>query len=359
MSRGVDLSSLPVADEVVDLLLSLSRHKPVCVRVPKKPKTFRPYSPVPGMFQSNQSFCANYSINSLFLNRNKISFSGRMDKIDMKNMMPGRIMPNVRISSRDGISRQRTITKKGRVYKKCIHGKSNNGYFCRECGGAGLCIHGSSRYKCLDCGGKVYSDKKCAHLIPRSQCLLCKPMKKMKRSKKCPHNRQRSKCVECGGKKYVAPKCIHGRQRSRCVPCGGQKYVAPKCVHGRQKSRCVDCGGKKYVAKKKSARHMAKCIHNIEYSLCRECSAPRKRKRVVSRSHLFKRMKPNLNAFGVPMVPMRSSTSIGAPTRGANSTISFSQQIPTNISGLTNSVVGEEATAVSIPLFAKKDVVSV
>jgi hypothetical protein len=40
---------------------------------------------------------------------------------------------------------------KKRVRKRCPHGKVNNGYFCRKCGGRGLCKHRNQRYQCTLC----------------------------------------------------------------------------------------------------------------------------------------------------------------------------------------------------------------
>ena len=111
--------------------------------------------------------------------------------------------------------------------RRCPHGKSQNGYYCKDCGGKGFCPHGKQKSWCSECGGKKY--------VP----------------KKCPHGKRKGRCVECGGKKYVNKKCPHGKQKCKCVECGGKKYVYKKCPHGKQKGRCVECGGKTQVRKKR------------------------------------------------------------------------------------------------------------
>ena len=70
---------------------------------------------------------------------------------------------------------------------KCPHGKSNRGYFCKECPGKGICEHGRQRSHCKECGGSGI----------------------------CEHGRQRSHCKECGGSQI----CEHGRERSKCKEC--------------------------------------------------------------------------------------------------------------------------------------------
>ena len=88
---------------------------------------------------------------------------------------------------------------------KCPHGKSNRGYFCKECPGKGICEHGRQRSHCKECGGSGI----------------------------CEHGRQRSHCKECGGSQI----CEHGRERSKCKECGGSQI----CEHGRWRSECKAC----------------------------------------------------------------------------------------------------------------------
>ena len=89
--------------------------------------------------------------------------------------------------------------------KTCVHGRSWEGYHCRECPGKGICEHGRRRSRCKECGG----------------------------SQICEHGRERSQCKECGGSSI----CEHGRVRSQCKECGGGSI----CEHGRQRSRCKEC----------------------------------------------------------------------------------------------------------------------
>lgn len=69
--------------------------------------------------------------------------------------------------------------------KRCQH--NCNPYFCKMCGGPGLCSHGKQRAKCKPCGG----------------------------SQICEHDRQKYRCKECGGKGV----CIHAREKGRCKEC--------------------------------------------------------------------------------------------------------------------------------------------
>ena len=35
--------------------------------------------------------------------------------------------------------------------KTCVHGRTQGGYYCKECPGKGICEHGRQRPKCKDC----------------------------------------------------------------------------------------------------------------------------------------------------------------------------------------------------------------
>ncbi len=64
---------------------------------------------------------------------------------------------------------------KKRVRKKCIHGKTINGYYCKECPGKGICKHGRQRSKCIECGGKKQKNcprKRCPHGMAKQRLLL-------------------------------------------------------------------------------------------------------------------------------------------------------------------------------------------
>mmetsp|Transcript_9303 Transcript_9303/g.12097 ORF Transcript_9303/g.12097 Transcript_9303/m.12097 type:complete len:259 (+) Transcript_9303:357-1133(+) len=65
--------------------------------------------------------------------------------------------------------------------KLCIHGRSENGYLCRECPGKGICVHMRQKYQCKECGGTSI----CMHMKQKHQCQICKeklPDKKSKRA---------------------------------------------------------------------------------------------------------------------------------------------------------------------------------
>ena len=67
--------------------------------------------------------------------------------------------------------------KKPRKYSKvCEHGKGQNGYYCKECPGKGICAHGRRRSKCKDCGGGSV----CAHGRQRHRCKECKKVKRLR-----------------------------------------------------------------------------------------------------------------------------------------------------------------------------------
>ena len=112
--------------------------------------------------------------------------------------------------------------------RRCPHGKSQNGYYCKDCGGKGFCPHGKQKSWCSECGGKKY--------VP----------------KKCPHGKRKGRCVECGGKTQVRKNCPHGMQKNGyfCEECGGKGL----CLHGKRKDRCVDCGGKKPTPSQKKRK---------------------------------------------------------------------------------------------------------
>ena len=82
--------------------------------------------------------------------------------------------------------------------RMCPHGRCQNGYYCKECGGKGICEHGRRRRQRKVCGGKGL----------------------------CEHGCQKSRCKECGGKGI----CEHGREKRRCKECGGSAI----CKHGRR-----------------------------------------------------------------------------------------------------------------------------
>ena len=104
---------------------------------------------------------------------------------------------------------------------KCQHGKRK--YFCKECGGKGICEHG----KIKECDGKGI----CRHY--RKHCKYCKG------ASMCEHNIRRDYCDECGGSQL----CYHRKQKSFCKECGGSQI----CVHNKVKSGCAECRGTRRV----------------------------------------------------------------------------------------------------------------
>ena len=162
----------------------------------------------------------------------------------------------------------------GNPSNQCIHGKAQNGYFCKECPGKGICFHGKQKHLCtLGCGGSSI----CSHGKPKNRCKLgCGG------ASICSHGKQKSLCnLGCGGSSI----CSHGKQKSHCkLGCGGSSI----CSHGKRKNRCtLGCGGSSICShgKRKSRCKLgcsgsAICVHNrIKYS-CKDC------KRLSPATHL-------------------------------------------------------------------------
>jgi hypothetical protein len=97
--------------------------------------------------------------------------------------------------------------KKSKLHSKnwCYRHQCDK-YFCKECGGKGICQHGRERRRCKDCGGRDI----CIHMIIKRFCTKCKG------SGICLHGRQKPKCKEC----HCSGICIHNRQK-KCKDCGG------------------------------------------------------------------------------------------------------------------------------------------
>ena len=146
----------------------------------------------------------------------------------------------------------------------CKHGKAK--IYCYTCDGRALCEHKHKKYSCGQCHKRVSpklgtpdlkapcvgpetckSGLYCCHKRNHYFCKICggKGI--------CKHGKYRSGCKECG----ITMQCMHKRQRHLCVPCGGggvceHGSVAYKCVeckgtgicpHNRRKNRCWDCLG--------------------------------------------------------------------------------------------------------------------
>ena len=70
-----------------------------------------------------------------------------------------------------------------RNYYRCEHGRIYNGYYCKPCGGKGLCEHGVNKHNCPDCrpqrlGKRVRTETKSY-------------------DRRCPHGRARRACADC------------------------------------------------------------------------------------------------------------------------------------------------------------------
>jgi hypothetical protein len=98
-------------------------------------------------------------------------------------------------------------------------------YYCKECGGGGICKHNKRRLRCVECGG----------------------------SSICEHGKRREHCRECGGSSF----CEHGGYKATCKRCGGSQI----CAHGNVRYVCKECGGKGI------------CKHGIQRATCKTCGS--------------------------------------------------------------------------------------
>jgi very-short-patch-repair endonuclease len=90
------------------------------------------------------------------------------------------------------------------IMQKCEHNKQQ--YYCRECGGKGICEHNNRAY-CKECGG----------------------------SQICPHNIQKSVCKECKGKGI----CKHDKCKTQCIECALTLHAFCRiCKKVRVKKNC-------------------------------------------------------------------------------------------------------------------------
>lgn len=189
------------------------------------------------------------------------------------------------------IPKHRQSTKS--IDGKCIHGGYNNGYFCKQCPGKGLCVpHLKQKAQCRLCMGssickehkkiksrciKCKGSETCEHKHIRRNCKICKgytlciihnrqyyTCTLCKGPGVCVHNKRKNLCLLCDGKS----RCVHGRIKSYCAPCGGKSM----CVHNRLKRTCKPCGGS------------GVCPHgNSQKSQCTKCRAARPIEEVLSR----------------------------------------------------------------------------
>jgi len=187
-----------------------------------------------------------------------------------------------------------TDNKPKYIRKKCEHNKYS--YFCKECGGKGICIHDKIRNICKDCGGSQL----CQHKKIKQHCIdcegasICEHKKRKSRCKDCkggsicPHNKLKSRCIDCDGNEICIHKirksqctecggseiCEHNLRKRRCIECGGSEI----CEHKQNKFCCIDCGGK-YVCIHKKLKYQCIdckgnqiCIHQKRKSVCVICT---------------------------------------------------------------------------------------
>lgn len=124
--------------------------------------------------------------------------------------------------------------------KKCIHGCRE--YYCKPCGGKGICEHQRVRASCKECGGSAM----CGHGGRQYYCKECEG------AGRCKHGIRRSTCRECDGSEI----CTHSCRRTQCKECMG----ASICEHNTQRARCRDCDGSSF------------CKHSIRRSTCVVCT---------------------------------------------------------------------------------------
>eukprot|EP00919_Chromeraceae_sp_WS-2016_P045313 GHVR01107945.1.p1 GENE.GHVR01107945.1~~GHVR01107945.1.p1 ORF type:complete len:287 (+),score=127.24 GHVR01107945.1:672-1532(+) len=124
-------------------------------------------------------------------------------------------------------------------------------FFCKECGGKGICEHGKRRKDCRHCG-KGY----CSHGKLRRRCLDCggKGI--------CEHNRVRYRCFQCR-------KCAHGVLAVDCPACVSVKQTAKLCVHGLVKRTCGDC--KTHTHTHTGGCNDNVCLHDVFVGECELC----------------------------------------------------------------------------------------
>lgn len=154
-----------------------------------------------------------------------------------------------------------TVEGETRIWSKhgwqCVHHR--NRYYCKDCGGDGICEHNIRRNACRSCGGSQV----CSHNRIRGTCADCGGSLRCEHGRVkyhckicdgsliCEHNRAKYRCKDCGGFQF----CKHNKNKRSCRECGGSAL----CVHGRQKSICKPCGGSSI------------CIHNKEKRYCKDC----------------------------------------------------------------------------------------
>lgn len=109
----------------------------------------------------------------------------------------------------------------------CRHGIRD--YYCKPCGGKGICIHDRVKTLCEDCVGN------CDHGSLPSKCVVCKL---------CEHRKPKLKCKECKRKSVhqckdcISPGICVKNTRS-CLACSGSGVLRNKTKN----VRCFECDG--------------------------------------------------------------------------------------------------------------------
>mmetsp|Transcript_34255 Transcript_34255/g.42246 ORF Transcript_34255/g.42246 Transcript_34255/m.42246 type:complete len:146 (-) Transcript_34255:286-723(-) len=106
------------------------------VRAQQQKREINPLSPSATLKNRSQSR-AGRTIKRLKENRS--------DNIDATKNKAKIVKPTKNKSS----SQQSTCKRKPQ--KPCVHGRMNNGYYCQECPGKGICPHKKSRSRCKVC----------------------------------------------------------------------------------------------------------------------------------------------------------------------------------------------------------------
>ncbi|CAE7938901.1 unnamed protein product, partial [Symbiodinium sp. KB8] len=114
--------------------------------------------------------------------------------------------------------------KERQLLQKCKHGRRQNGWFCRPCGGGGSCEHQHNKYRCSTCRPTrlgSYSDPTCEHgYVSGRNCPRCK------RSGYCNHGNRKVDCPQCAncvceiegchmrGHRYAGPNSLLKHMRA-------------------------------------------------------------------------------------------------------------------------------------------------
>jgi len=88
---------------------------------------------------------------------------------------------------------------------KCQHGIWQ--FWCKPCGGLGICEHGRNRYKCRDCKDAGKTSYLCEHYKDKYHCIQCG-------THTCQHGNNKQHCRECGTGIHKR-KCPHGKRTDK------------------------------------------------------------------------------------------------------------------------------------------------